>query len=129
MRVEKAIPKQSIIPQSIIIHYNILFKYDLTEMSVCLTVEEIIFHSVVVCCDGAQEERMKGANETTTLTMRRERKRMSARSERVEDFFHHSRGCDMALRYVHEHVVLCSSFLRCSVVYHFGDGEINISRN
>lgn len=46
---------QSIIPRSIIIHYNILFKYDLTEMSVCLTVEEIIFHSVVVCCDGAQE--------------------------------------------------------------------------
>lgn len=37
---------QSIIPRSIIIHYNILFKYDLTEMSVCLTVEEIIFHSL-----------------------------------------------------------------------------------
>lgn len=29
-------------------------------MSVCLTVEEIIFHSVVVCCDGAQERENEG---------------------------------------------------------------------
>lgn len=100
---------QSIILRSIIIHYNILFKYDLTEMSVCLTVEEIIFHSTV-------------ANETTA----RARKGSECQSERKSERFffinirEECRVAHSALRYMCTSVVvvvlLLQFFFRSTVL-------------